>query len=135
MNHAEKSNPKDFSIQVTVKFVGTLRSILNKREVVEQYPAHTTLKQALHYMAQKFGPRFEEEIVDLGSDRLEPFLVIMINGQNAVRLDGLNTVLRDKDTILIMPPITGGCPSTAQIPQIHLISCVGRLGTVEKFNK
>jgi molybdopterin converting factor small subunit len=81
---------------------------LNQREIVEKYPPHTTLKQALYYMAQKFGSKFEEEIVDLGSDRLEPFLVIMVNGQNAIRLDGLNTVLNDKDTILIMPPITGG---------------------------
>ena len=108
MSHANEPKSADSVMAITVKFVGTLRSILNKREIVEKYPPNTTLKQALYCMAQKFGKTFEEEIVDLGSDRLEPFLVIMVNGQNAVRLNGLNTILKDNDTVLIMPPITGG---------------------------
>ena len=44
----------------------------------------------------------------MGEGRLEPFLVIMVNGQNAVRLNGLDTELKDGDEVLIMPPITGG---------------------------
>ncbi|MHA2060373.1 MAG: hypothetical protein ACW976_06325, partial [Candidatus Ranarchaeia archaeon] len=78
MNHAKEPNSENSDITITVKFVGTLRSILNRREIVEKYPPNTTVKQALYYMAQKFGSKFEEEIVDLGSNRLEPFLVIMV---------------------------------------------------------
>ena len=103
-------------ISITIKFVGTLRSALNLRETKECYPEHTTIKQALHYMALKFGKKFEDEIVDLETDRLEPFLVVMINGQNALRLQGLQTILEDQDELLMIPPITGGSTQKIDLP-------------------
>ena len=97
-------------IRIVIKFVGTLRTILNMKEVTEFCEKDASIKLVLKKLVIKYGKKFEEEIMDLGTERIEPFLIIMVNGQNAIRLDGLKTKLKDGDIIVIMPPITGGAP-------------------------
>ena len=103
-----KKSPSE--IRITIKFVGTLRNILNMKEVTAFCEEDITIKEVLKKLVIKYGKKFEEEIMDLGTERIEPFLIIMVNGQNAIRLDGLSTKLKDGDILVIMPPITGGAP-------------------------
>ncbi|MHA1713380.1 MAG: MoaD/ThiS family protein [Candidatus Ranarchaeia archaeon] len=95
-------------IVVRIKFIGALREALGTPLAEVELPRGTTLKEALIRFAEIYGKPFEEEVIDLKLMRLQPFINIMINGQNAIRMKGLQTVLKDQDELLMIPPITGG---------------------------
>jgi molybdopterin synthase sulfur carrier subunit len=42
------------------------------------------------------------------STTLLPYLRLMVNGRDIAFLDGMNTLLKEGDEVLIMPPVSGG---------------------------
>ncbi|KUK14608.1 MAG: MoaD/ThiS family protein [Synergistetes bacterium] len=82
---------------VKVKLFATLAQIARKRMVEVEA---TTASELLEKLSQIYGEEFRKE--------LEGGMIFLVNGINIEHLDGLNTPLKDGDTVSIFPPIGGG---------------------------
>jgi len=91
-------------LKVTVKAFATLRNVFNGRAIVElNLPEGASLEDLIKRL-EGFG----FEIRSPKSGELDPTIKILINGREAIYLDGLKTRLKDGDVIAFIPPVGGG---------------------------
>ncbi|MBE3110375.1 MAG: MoaD family protein, partial [Acidobacteria bacterium] len=67
-----------------------------------------TVEQLLTGLESQF-PGFRDMLFD-EKDRLPPHIKIYVNGQEIAALNGLETALKDGDTVAIIPATAGGSP-------------------------
>jgi len=92
------------TICVTLKVFGGLRARGGPPAEACRLPPGSTLEHLWHELAAVDGP-FVREVRKGLSDG---YLHVLVNGRNAVFLEGMNTRLHDRDTVAILPPIGGG---------------------------
>ena len=72
------------------------------------WPQCCDLRQLGEELSLKFGDKFRKfYFSDDGTDFSEE-AIILVNGRRAQFLNGLNTELKDQDTVLIYPVVAGG---------------------------
>ncbi|RJS90303.1 MoaD/ThiS family protein [Candidatus Bathyarchaeota archaeon] len=94
-------------IHVTVKFFALLREIVGAWRVKLPLPEGATVGEALKALAQQYGQRFRDYVYD-EEGRVRGHLIFLINGESIKALRGFETVLREGDTLVILPPVGGG---------------------------
>lgn len=72
------------------------------------WPQAPTLRALGEELCDKFGARFRDEFFAPGGTALGERVIVMVNGRRVEFLEGLDTALRDTDTILIFPVVAGG---------------------------
>ncbi|MEM4297747.1 MAG: ubiquitin-like small modifier protein 1 [Nitrososphaerota archaeon] len=94
-------------MQVLTKFFATLREITDKREENIELPTGSTVRDFLNELVKMYGKRAYEYIFD-ENGKVREYLTILLNGQalNASRIDSIQ--LKDRDVVVILPPIGGG---------------------------
>jgi len=80
-------------------------AILEKKADI-QIEAHN-VEGALREMTERYGDKVKGRIFD-GEGKLNKFLDIYVNGRNINLLNGLETALRDGDSITILRVVSGG---------------------------
>jgi molybdopterin synthase sulfur carrier subunit len=87
---------------VTVKFVGSLRSLAGKGKLAMELGKMASLMEVMKRMAEE-------------SSKLKPALanskagmLILVNGKEVSVLNGLETMLKDGDEVVFVPVIHGG---------------------------
>ena len=92
----------------------TLRSILKLKEALGgtdlalKFPEGTTVSGLLDYMRDRWGERISSHLFDPQNGLPLPYVRIMVNGQTIQFLDGLGTVLKEGDEVLLLPLVGGG---------------------------
>jgi molybdopterin synthase sulfur carrier subunit len=95
---------------ITVK-IGTildLKRILGQREVEISVPKESTLQELLVTMVDTWGDELRSRLFEPNSNSPLPHIRLMVNGQDIAFLNRLQTVLKEGDEILILPPVGGG---------------------------
>ena len=59
-------------------------------------------------MSEKFGSKFRGEFFSPDGTALGERIIIFVNGRNVKFLQGLDTPLKDTDTVLVFPVVAGG---------------------------
>jgi MoaD family protein len=97
-------------LQVSVRFFTSLREIADKKEETLRFPegSKVTVGIVLKTLVQRYGKRFVEYVYDANTGEVKGFLQFLINGKSATVINGLQTELKDGDTLAILPPIGGG---------------------------
>lgn len=72
------------------------------------WPHTPTLRALGEHLSERFGARFREEFFSPDGSALGERVIVMVGGRRAEFLDGLDTALRESDTILIFPVVAGG---------------------------
>lgn len=85
-----------------IKLFGQLQQNVER---TEQEVSGSTIREALENLCED-NPTLHEAIFN--GNTLNPFVRIMVNGQDCELLDGLETALTADDRIAIFPPIAGG---------------------------
>jgi len=92
-------------MKVSIRVFGNLVTILGRKQVIELDEGGTvgTLSNRL---AESAGLRRQGYLGNykVGGDDL----AILVNGRNIHLLDGVETVLKDGDEVVILPPTAGG---------------------------
>ena len=93
---------------MTVKFFAYLREkeFAGTKELV--LPPPSTVRALGEDLSRRFGPRFRAEFFSPGGDGLGEKIIVMVNGRRVEFLSGIDTPLRDSDTVQIFPVVAGG---------------------------
>ncbi|HJW66069.1 MAG TPA: MoaD/ThiS family protein [Candidatus Bathyarchaeia archaeon] len=91
---------------ITVKFVGALRHAAG-RETRLVDCGDCSVKELICNLTQR-KPELRRNLIDeeLGDQR--PKALILVNGREISVINGLNTALKDGDTVILVPVAHGG---------------------------
>jgi molybdopterin synthase sulfur carrier subunit len=87
---------------VTVKFVGSLRSLAGKSKLVLKAGKTASLVEVMKKMAEE-SPKLKPALANSKAGML-----ILVNGKEISVLNGLETLLKDGDDVVFVPVIHGG---------------------------
>ncbi len=98
-------------IKVKVTFVGLVQRLVGCREEVFLLPRESTLGELLEQLVARFGPAFEERVIEDGD--LGRQANVLINGYNALGQGGLlaklaNGSKTEVQIVMLAPPLMGG---------------------------
>ena len=95
-------------MQVKVHYISLVKSYTNTSQDEYTFPKDIPLSELLDKIAQDYGKQFQQEVYDPAKKEMKPTFVAMINGVLMDQLQGLNTLLKDRDTVILMSLVTGG---------------------------
>ena len=90
---------------VNVKFFANFREIVGKGEVSV---SAKDVGGLLEELMRDYGGLKKALFKNYESKELKKFVNIFVNGRGIRELNGLNTTLKDGDTVAIFPPVAGG---------------------------
>jgi molybdopterin synthase catalytic subunit/molybdopterin synthase sulfur carrier subunit len=93
-------------ITVKTRYYAYLRELTGIREEEIVLNDGATVGTLIEHLIQKYGDRFKSYIL-ADNMELKPSIAIAINGVK-VSDEPLKRILRDGDTLVILPPISGG---------------------------
>ncbi|MBS7616607.1 MoaD/ThiS family protein [Candidatus Bathyarchaeota archaeon] len=94
-------------MNLTVRFVGSLRGISGKSKITLKLDKETVLTQVIKKLTKDF-PMLEKALIDFEQGELRPNTLILVNGKEISVLKGLETMLRDGDEVVFVPVSHGG---------------------------
>ncbi|KXA97656.1 hypothetical protein AKJ38_00655 [candidate division MSBL1 archaeon SCGC-AAA259I14] len=92
-------------MKIKVKFFANFRDILGRGEVTV---SANNVRELLKYLRDDNEKLKEELFDDAENLELNNFVNVVVNGQRIEVLEGLDTELREGDTVSIFPPVAGG---------------------------
>jgi len=90
--------------KVIVLFLGHLKDLVKSEKIEICIENGITVKKLLEEKLKNFN-ELKKELLTNGNTHL---INIMVNGKGIYSLNGLNTKLKDKDIVVLMPAILGG---------------------------
>jgi molybdopterin converting factor small subunit len=93
---------------VTVKLIGFLGTLAGKREVAVKIKASTTVEVFLKQLVKQLGVEFGKGLLDPELNDPRPRALILVNEREIGALQGLRTVVKPGDSIVIVPVSHGG---------------------------
>ena len=81
---------------------GGLRQLAGTDKEIVNVSDGTDLSGLMAYLGERYGAAFSEKI------QATRGLRILVNGREYQILDGMKTCLKDKDTVVLLPPVFGG---------------------------
>ncbi|MBL5980991.1 molybdenum biosynthesis protein MoaD [Petrotoga sp. 8T1HF07.NaAc.6.1] len=89
-----------------IKFFSLIKFDLNKDEVDYQLSGSKSVKEIIKLLDREFDNYFNRKLLKDGE--LKSGTIILLNGRNILHLQGLDTLVENKDEITIFPPSGGG---------------------------
>jgi MoaD family protein len=95
-------------MQVKVHYISLVKSYTNKSQDEITLNDDATVAQLLDRIAEIYGKQFTSEVYDPDKKEMKQTFVAMVNGVLMDQLKGVNTPLKDGDSIILMSLMTGG---------------------------
>jgi MoaD family protein len=95
-------------MQVKVHYISLVKSYTNKSQDEITLSDDATVEQLLDRIAEIYGKQFTSEVYDPDKKEMKQTFVAMVNGVLMDQLKGVNTPLKDGDSIILMSLMTGG---------------------------
>jgi molybdopterin synthase sulfur carrier subunit len=92
---------------ITVNFVGAFRTISGRKTLVIKIEDATSLMEVIKKIVEKI-PNLKRALVDPELEDPRPNALILVNGREISVLNGLETLVKDEDEIVLVPVIHGG---------------------------
>lgn len=90
---------------VRIKFSAVFHQIIGSSQIQFQLSSSLTLKELIQLLIQQY-PELESRLLEGG--KLRRFVNIFLNGQDIRMLQGLDTLIQDRDELAILPAVVGG---------------------------
>jgi MoaD family protein len=94
-------------LKVKIQYFASVRELVNLREETIDVPAGTNMRNLLDLLAAKHGDKLKEYLLDDTGNPRE-YLQFLLNEKSISQTDGFFTLLRDGNTLAIIPPVGGG---------------------------
>lgn len=93
-------------MSVKVKFYSLFKINLKSSGKEYQIDGEITVTDLLSMLDDDYDGYFSHKLLDAGE--ISPGSIILINGENVIHIDGLDSKIKDGDTITLFPPSAGG---------------------------
>jgi len=90
----------------TIRLFATLRDLTGVKELTIPFTDGQTVREMLTTVVQA-QPALGEKIFD-ASGEMTGLVHVLVHGRNIMWLNGLDTVVRESDLIVLLPPSAGG---------------------------
>jgi len=94
-------------LEVELRYYAMVRDAAGKRAETLSLPEGATVIDLIDRLVGLYGDQLKGYLYD-GDGGLLDYLLFSVNESDIRSLDGYETVLRDGDRVLVMPPIGGG---------------------------
>lgn len=94
-------------MEVELRYYAMVRDAAGKRAETLSLPEGATVMDLIDRLVGLYGEQLRGYLFD-EDGALRDYLIFSVNEQDIRSLDGYETVLRDGDRVLVMPPIGGG---------------------------
>jgi molybdopterin converting factor small subunit len=95
-------------MQVKVHYISLVKSYTNTSQDEFDLPNNTVLSELLDKIAEDYGKQFIQEVYNPTKKEMKASFVAMVNGVLMDQLKGINTPLKNGDSIVLMSLMTGG---------------------------
>ncbi len=95
-------------MKVKLHTILVFQEILGTREAEISLPEGATIQGLLSRLRELWGDRLSSRLFHPGTERLLPYITLMVNGRSVQFLSGTETALHDGDEVLLLPPVAGG---------------------------
>lgn len=97
-------------VKIIVHLYGALgaQTGVGARSCEVESPDKATLLQVFELIAQRYGKKFLEAVVDPSTGKLQPHLQVIVNSEPVQRLNGLDTLVDSNDRIVVMIDLLSG---------------------------
>jgi molybdopterin converting factor small subunit len=95
-------------MRVKVHYISLVKSYTNKSQEEFTLNDNATVAQLLDQIASEYGKQFTSEVYDQNKKEMKSTFVAMINGILMDQLKGVNTQLKNDDSVILMSLMTGG---------------------------
>jgi molybdopterin synthase sulfur carrier subunit len=82
--------------------------IFGQRQFEVSLADGSTVGNFLEELTNTWGDELTSRLFEPNDSKLLPHIGLMVNGRSISMLQNMETVLHDKDEILILPPVGGG---------------------------
>lgn len=89
-------------MDIEVMFFGKLRELAGVSKEIVAIDRAANLTGLVSNLGEKHGSKFTDEVAATRGLR------ILVNGREYQLLSGMETQLKDKDSVVLLPPIEGG---------------------------
>jgi MoaD family protein len=94
-------------MKITVHYISLVKSYTNKSQEDINLHGEAQLSDLLGKIAEQYGKPFTE-VYDLTRKEMKSTFVAMVNGVLMDQLAGIETKLKDGDSVILMSLMTGG---------------------------
>jgi MoaD family protein len=97
--------------QVKVMYLGNVYNTTGKQIEYFELKDTMTVRRLLFALVEQYGNQFKEAVMTSNStiDNLWLRVMVGVNGRDINALKGLDTELKDGDSLIFMVPAEGGC--------------------------
>jgi molybdopterin converting factor small subunit len=107
-NNNIKPSPKEKTpMKISVHYISLVKTYTNKNQDTITVNEKAQLSDLLDKIAQKYGKPFKE-VYDIEKKEMKSTFVAMINGVLMDQLKGMQSPLKEGDSIILMSLMTGG---------------------------
>jgi len=92
---------------VTVRFVGSFRSITRKTKLAIKLEGSLALREVIWNMVKE-KPALRRVLIDPELEKPRSNALILVNGREISVLNGLETMLKEGDEVVFVPVLHGG---------------------------
>lgn len=95
-------------MQIKVHYISLVKSYTNTSQDEFNLPNNAVLSELLDKIAEDYGKQFMQDVYDPQRKEMKASFVAMVNGVLMDQLKGVNTLLKDGDSVILMSLMTGG---------------------------
>lgn len=95
-------------MKITLHTILGLKQVIGQKQKEIELPKGSTMEDLLAFMKKMWGDKLTPHLIDPASGGILPHLRVMVNGQTIQYLQGMQTELKERDEVLILPLISGG---------------------------
>jgi MoaD family protein len=96
-------------MMVTVEYIGHIKNLVENRHTEQvEILGNSTITQLLTALSERYGEQFKKAVYEKSSMDVKPNFIVTVNGYLLNQLQGLDTKLKDGDTIIVMSVVSGG---------------------------
>jgi len=95
-------------MKITLHTILGIKQAIGHETIEIDFTQESTIADFLAYMKERWGGNLYPHLFNPENDTVYPHVRIMVNGQTIQYLQGMKTLLKEGDEVLILPLASGG---------------------------
>jgi len=96
-------------LKVKIEYLGHIKKMVGERRVEEvEIKDNAIVADLLTVLSEKYGEPFKKAIYEPKAADVKSNFIVTVNGYLLNQLDGVQTKLKNRDHVVLMPIVSGG---------------------------